>query len=357
MANKGEWAEHYAFFKVLSDKKLIALDKDKNLMHDMYYNVQEIIRDYQKDNENRFQVVPPTIRILDKSGNLLATESISEFTMKAEEIKSEILSGNTASDILDKVLLFEKKIGIGQMKASSSNKADITIKVHDYNTNLNPTLSFSIKSQWGNASTLVNASQSTNFIYQISEGMTKTEIDEFNNLKKFDQKSSFLKDYTMSFESCSSEIFEDNLYMIDTMMPAILSAILKEFYFDSFKSTGQRISMIPELVNLVAEKYPEFRSKKHIEYKLKQYLFAVALGMMPSKEWHGRYEANGGYLIVKSDGEIGIYHLINLNEFQDYLFFNTRLETPSTSRHGFGTIYQEDNLEKIKLNLQIRFSD
>lgn len=153
--------------------------------------------------------------------------------------------------------------------------------------------------------------------------------------------------------------FEDNLSMINTLMPAILSEVLKEYYFESFETTGKRVAAIPELVELVADKHqhPEFRSKKHIEYKMKQYLFAVALGVTPSKEWFGRYEANGGYLIVKANGEIGIYHLINLNEFQDYLFYNTKLETASTERHEFGTIYKEQGKNKIKLNLQIRFSD
>jgi HpaII restriction endonuclease len=81
----------------------------------------------------------------------------------------------------------------------------------------------------------------------------------------------------------------------------------------------------------------------------------VALGMTPGKEWDGFTKTHGGYIIVKEDGEIVCYHLYNRDEFQEYLYNNTRLETPSTSRHKFGSIYTENGSRYIKLNLQIRF--
>jgi len=66
-------------------------------------------------------------------------------------------------------------------------------------------------------------------------------------------------------------------------------------------------------------------------------------------------EANGGYIIVKDDGEILAYHLYDRNSFENYLLENTKLETASTSRHKFGKIYKENEKIFIKLNLQIRF--
>jgi len=44
-----------------------------------------------------------------------------------------------------------------------------------------------------------------------------------------------------------------------------------------------------------------------------------------------------------------------MDAFQNYLFKNTKFETPSTTRHGFGEIYQKDGGLFINLNLQIRF--
>ena len=92
------------------------------------------------------------------------------------------------------------------------------------------------------------------------------------------------------------------------------------------------------------------------EYKIKRFLTDVALGMMPSKVWTGQYDATGGYLIVKESGDILCYHIYNRNEFEDYLFNNTKLDTASSSRHDFGTVYKENEELYFKLNLQIRFT-
>lgn len=78
--------------------------------------------------------------------------------------------------------------------------------------------------------------------------------------------------------------------------------------------------------------------------------------MTPAKEWKGRYDANGGYLVVRNDGEIVCYHFYNRNDVEDYLYNNTRFERGSRTRHHYGKLYREnDGKVYIKLNLQIRF--
>ena len=77
--------------------------------------------------------------------------------------------------------------------------------------------------------------------------------------------------------------------------------------------------------------------------------------MTPSKVWNGIYDATGGYLVVKENGDVLCYHIYNKNEFENYLINNTKLDTASSSRHGFGVIYKENEEFFFKLNLQIRF--
>ena len=91
------------------------------------------------------------------------------------------------------------------------------------------------------------------------------------------------------------------------------------------------------------------------EYKFKKFLCSCALGMTPSKQWDGLDEANGGYIIVKADGEILAYHIYNRDAFEKYLLDNTVLERASTTRHDFMSLYEEDGKMFIKLNLQVRF--
>lgn len=90
-------------------------------------------------------------------------------------------------------------------------------------------------------------------------------------------------------------------------------------------------------------------------YKLKTLLCAIALGMVPSKPWYGREDANGGYIVVKDDGNVVCFFLYNRNEFERYLLDCTRFERASTSRHGYMEVLKEGDEYYINLNLQIRF--
>ena len=59
---------------------------------------------------------------------------------------------------------------------------------------------------------------------------------------------------------------------------------------------------------------------------------------------------------IGENGDVLCYHIYNRNEFEDYLLNNTKLDTASSSRHGFGEIYEENGELYFNLNLQIRFT-
>ena len=76
---------------------------------------------------------------------------------------------------------------------------------------------------------------------------------------------------------------------------------------------------------------------------------------MPATIWTGDFTANGGYIIVKETGDIICYHIYDKNRFENYLFNNTKLDTPSLSRHNCGKIYGNNGNHYIDLPLQLRF--
>lgn len=59
---------------------------------------------------------------------------------------------------------------------------------------------------------------------------------------------------------------------------------------------------------------------------------------MPNTQWDGNLPALGGIILVKKDGDVLCYYLYNLKDFQEYLFDNVKLDTPSTTRYGIGKI-------------------
>jgi hypothetical protein len=249
------------------------------------------------------------------------------------------------------------------LKAGSTKKTDITIVVHDQRTNQQPALGFSIKSQLGSPSTLLNAGKTTNFIFKVNGSIDRIEIERINSmmLKRGKKESADLKGRMKSiysnnkeliFFKTANQIFSNNLILIDSRLPEVLSDIVYEFY-------SSNKSKILDLVEKTTTKNPLgfdiSNEHQFYEYKIKRFLTDIALGMMPSKVWTGQYDTTGGYLIVKDNGDILCYHIYNKNEFEDYLFNNTKLETASSSRHKFGEVYEENGQIYFKLNLQIRF--
>lgn len=205
-------------------------------------------------------------------------------------------------------------------------------------------------------STLLNASKSTNFIYEIVKPrFSTTEIEEINQTKSFKAKISDIYKFSegLKFVGTENQVFRNNLTLIDSGLPTIMAETLLLFY----KSNLNKISDLIDKLNKTNPLGFDLRcNHPYYSYKIKRLLSDIALGMMPSKMWNGRLHATGGYLIVKSDGDVICYHIYNRNDFEDYLLDNTKLETASKTKHDFGKIFFEDSKYFIKLNLQIRFN-
>ena len=354
--NKGEWSEIYALFKLLGDKQLFLGDKDIEKLEGLVYPIIKILR---SENKVDFEYSIQDKLILISGNEEVLKIQIEEFKTKALFLLNVIKENKERTFPVPAIEEFMQSINCMSLKASSSAKTDITIVVHDQRTNQQPTLGFSIKSQLGNPSTLLNAGKTTNFIYKIvNTNLTSNEIEQINSInttsKIMDRITEILnKGGTFKFVKTEWQVFSNNLVLIDSLLPQILSEIVFDFYTTEF-------SYFPDLVKLTADKNPlEFdieNEHKFYEYKIKRFLTDVALGMMPSKVWTGKYDATGGYLIVKENGDVLCYHIYNRNEFEDYLLNYTKLDTASSSRHGFGEIYEENGLLYFKLNLQIRFT-
>lgn len=201
----------------------------------------------------------------------------------------------------------------------------------------------------------VNVDSNDNFFLYKINGFPVGKIDEFNSLDKFKKKKEFLDEYgaKLSFEKVVSSIFNSNLQLLDYCMPRLIAESLKLYYFGG-------ISKIYDVVEILKESNPlSFPNGSHpliYEYKIKQFLLNFALGMTPSTLWDGKYNANGGYIVVKENGNVVCYHFFDRNDLEDYLFKNTFFDTPSTSRHEFGKIEMIGDDLYIKLNIQVRFN-
>jgi len=163
--NKGEWSEIYTLFKLLGDKKLQPGDKEVEKLQNIVYPIIKILRAESKGDFEYF--IKDNIVII--SGNKKVLQiPIAEFTEKAKTLFKHIKNITERTFSLPEIEEFMARVNCSTLKASSSSKTDIKIVIHDQITNQQPCLGFSIKSQLGSPSTLLNAGKTTNFIYKIN---------------------------------------------------------------------------------------------------------------------------------------------------------------------------------------------
>jgi HpaII restriction endonuclease len=352
--NKGEWSEIYTLFKLLSDKNLFVGDSKLNKVEDVFYPIIKILRaesggDFEYSLDGEMVVISGDAEPL--------RVPVETFTTQAALLLGKIRESNGAFSIPE-VEAFLVSLRCKSLKAKSTSKTDIVLVIHDKYINQSAQLGFSIKSQLGGEATLLNAGKTTNFIFSIDDlTLSDTQIEEINSI---DSKSK-IKDRVetikqaggvLRFERLENGMFFNNLVLIDSLLPSILAEILYAFFTTSLSSIQDLVKHTSEQ-NLI--NYDVQYEHKFYDYKIKRFLTDIALGMTPATVWSGLYDATGGYLVVKDSGEVLCYHIYQKNQFEEYLFCNTKLETASSSRHDFGKVYKENNRLFLKLNLQIRF--
>ena len=353
--NKGEWSEIYTLFKLLGEGKVHAGDADMNKL-DLYYPIINVIREESKKYEYKPNI-DQNIVVIDEDGNEFAKISMNKFLEESAYLLTEIKETNQRAFEIPKSESFMMEIGCSKLKAPSRDKADIHIVIHDLRTNMTPLLGFSIKSQLGSASTLLNPGTTTNITYKVTGAeLSDEEIDNINAVNDHlpRMQAIFDKGCTLKYYDIEHPIFKNNLLFLDTCMPQFIADCLL------ISSLPDSNSSVKECVAEVAKRNPLNFSGENVEafyaHKMKVLLIDVALGMTPAREWTGIYDANGGYLVVRKDGEIVCYHFYYRNDVEDYLYNNTRFDRASRERYRFGKVFRgRDGGVYIKLNLQIRF--
>ncbi len=355
--NKGEWSEPYALLKLLADRKLFLGGENFTKINDSFYPIINITRS-EKNNIVEFTYYDDFICVLE--GESLFKIPINEFVKNAKLCFDKIKDSEVGKGSFDipEIEEFLESFSIYTLKAKSKLKNDLTIQIEDPNTFLKPLLGFSIKSQLGRPSTLVNASSATNFTYKLKGAqLIQHEIDTINKTRVFSDKFKLLKKLgvNLEYETVDNNVFKSNLQTIDFNFDKILSEILVLYYINDVASENTVANFINKITNKNSIGYDLKINSSMYELIMKKFLTDYALGMRAAEVWKREIQATGGYIIVKEDGEIICYHFYFAKNFEDYLFNNTKLDTPDPERHKFGSIYSENGQNKIKLNLQIRF--
>ncbi|OOS04671.1 HpaII family restriction endonuclease [[Haemophilus] felis] len=349
--NKGEWTELYTFLKLLTDQKIHLADKDLNPIQDFFKVKKVTTLNIQQDcylSEN------DTVQIENKKTGETHQVKTSSFLNQAVlgSLAESIKNGRSTFDIPD-FHIISNQLGVTLIKGGNSNqKADIVLDIENENEQYTGQ-GFGIKSYLGSDPTLLNASGNTNFIYKV-KNLSADLLDEINAIntktKLKDRISAIYHNGgSLKFERVEQITMGYNLDLVDSIMPRLVAEMLLEFH-------KNRTNTLDENLNAIFEQNPMLfiTDLDGLKIKVKKLLVAILLGFFAGSKWNGQYLANGT-IVVKSDGSQIAYHITDLESLESYLYENIRFDTPSTTRHRYGSLIAENGELYFKLNLQLRF--
>lgn len=348
-ANKGEWSELYVFLKIILERTLYAADEDLQPKANEWFKFIKLYRQLQNGDIQTFDLSSEDLVVISQADDS-TTYTTAGLSEKTRRIFNRIKEGTATFTVEDAAALMSE-YKINSVKAKSMSKSDIDAEVQVSNSPAHHKMGFSIKSYVGGPPTLVNSSSHTNFVYEVT-GFSGT-FDEVNSIegrsKVRDRISKIIeKDGRLNFSSMQSEQFKQNLRLQDSAYPKVMAKMLLDFY-------SGKGSDLAALGRLASQDAALEMTENEIRGATKRYLKSSALGMVPSVEWSGRLSAQGGYIVVLETGELVCYNIYFDDDFQAYLYANTRFDTPSTTKYGFGKLYEQDGKTYLKLNLQVRF--
>lgn len=377
--NNGEWAEVYIFFKVIADRRLYTADASFNPIKNVYLDVLGVLRE-EKEGEIYNYKTGDVVTIL-LNHEVVGRLPVSEFH-RYKDILWKLLENNTSTTFSsEEIEEFLTKLHIEKPKSPAKNVSDfcggtvdIVIETKD-RSGVNRILGFSCKSDIRSSSTLLNASgDNTNFIYEVTGPMDDAKMEHFNNLfnlkirkglEKLEIATSKRMQYLID-EGCdlvfiapARDLARKNLIKCGGKeMPAIVGGMLRKFYFENQAGATSIDDCITYLAENDVAEYEFDYNELLTTYrgKVAQLLLCSFTGMRLGSPWDGRQAVNGGYIVVKNDGDVVAFHSTIADEFKDFLVAKMVMEGPSHSRHKDMVIYKENDRYFLKLGLQLRFT-
>jgi len=365
-ANRGEHSELLAFLRILHEGRVQVADKFGEPCQS-WLKVSGIQR--PSDPDRRYLIADDHVVVSNNAGVELVRALRSTVRALADALFLQIKESQGPAFVCpagDEAFLLLRLEGA---KADSAAKADLLIEV------ASPvfdgevlSLGFSVKSELGGLPTLLNAG-ATQFEYRIEgcsadDALAVQEAVPRNKDKDYPGPMRLMPALAVSnarvvFESVVDPVFEQNLKMIDTSFPRILADTLMHAYLGgelALKDAVRSPALLDELSKALSLPLPMV--ERIVKYKIKELLRQSALGMNPGRQWEGQVEAHGGWIIVKESGQLVCFHVVNDDDFREYLLQGTKFDTPSMTRNRAGYVYRQgdESTARLRLSLQVRFS-
>ena len=247
------------------------------------------------------------------------------------------------------------EVAIYDLEAKTDDRTDFSVAFYDESA---PLTGFCVRSRLGMMLPLLDGGRTANFKFEQTG--VKFAVPTINKINAEGEEDDVISRMLMierlggvlKYNDVADKIFRSNLSMIDLHMGRLLAEMTRLMWLDGITKVSELTEAIKQLNPL---KIKDELINKHgfYEYKIKEFLLALATGMRPAKLYNGIESAICGFLFVTGDGDVLCYQRAYRQVFADFLFYNSRLEKGSTEKDKYGYLERENGVYYFKLNLKI----
>lgn len=352
-ATKREWGELYAFFRLLADGCVYSGTPGVKRNEGQCIPVAMAQRE-EHDGTRQYIVEKDLIYIsgekIDKRVPREDFATVADLIL--EGIRSapgdEVTSPDGVEEFLDEVLIYD-------LEAKTDDRTDFSVAFYSADA---PLVGFAVRSRLGTMFPLLDGGRAANFKFEQTGvkfatptvnkiNATGGDDDVITRMLMVERLGGVLK-----YSDVADKIFRSNLSMIDLHMGRLLGEMTRLMWLDGITRVSELTEEIKKL-NPLKIKDELITRHGFYEYKMKEFLLAIATGMRPAKLYNGVESAIGGMLFVTGGGEVLCYQRAFRQTFADFLYYNTRLEKGSTEKDKYGYLERENGVYYFKLNLKV----
>ena len=352
-ATKREWCELATFFRLLTDGK-VALGTVDAKKGDVYWPIAMIQRE-EHDGTRRYYIEKEDIRIESENG----TKSMSreDFGIVADLIlqavksspENEVTAPDGVEEFLDEAAIFD-------LEAKTEDRTDLSIAFWHPEA---PLSGFNVRSRLSVMNPLLDGGRAANL--KLEQSGIKFATPTVNKINALPESPTEVAERIMMIErlggvlkysDVADRVFRSNLSMIDLHFPRVLAEMVRIMHLDDVTRINELTEIIKQINPL---KIKDELINKHCfyEFKIKQFLMALALGMRPAKIYNGQDSAVEGILLMDGNGNVLCYHKSEKQVMEDFLFQNSHLEKGSLDKDKYGFLEKENGTYYFKLNAKI----
>ena len=352
-ATKREWCELYTFFRLLTAGK-VTLGTAKAKKGEIDWPIAMIQRE-EHDGTRCYYIEKEMVRIKGENSEKFVPREdfgiVADLILQAVKSSSEdeVTSPDGVEEFLDEVAIFD-------LEAKTEDRTDFYIAFWHPEA---PLSGFSVRSRLSAMNPLLDGGRAANL--KLEQSGVKFATPTVNKINALPEAPNEVAERmllierlggVLKYSDVADRVFRSNLLMIDLHFPRVLTEMVRIMHLDDITRISELTEVIKQMNPL---KIKDELVNKHgfYEFKVKQFLMALALGMRPAKIYTGQDSAVEGILLMDGSGEVLCYHKSEKPVMEDFLFLNTRLEKGSLDKDKYGFLERENGTYYFKLNAKI----